>query len=126
MGEFIKDPAESLDLSVATRLYCVLATFWLSFAYGRSTPTFLERFVGLTDSSQLTNAMQPPALALLLASIGSCGLCGFLLAPERNRSSFIWAVKGFLGGPLTIRELRELETLITRGEQEEIGKANSV
>ena len=119
LGEFVKDPFETLDLPLGIRLYFVLTAFWLSFAYGRSTSPFLENMLGLGDGRQIVALMQAPGLALALACVGSSAVCGFLLAPERNRSSFVWAVKGFLGGPLAITQLRDLEALITLGEKEE-------
>jgi hypothetical protein len=124
-GEFVKDPYEYLDLPVGMRLYGVFTAFYLSAAFGRSTLPFLETTWGIMDhdsSSQLTSLLQVPGLALIVASLGSSVFCGLLLAPERNRSSFVWAVKGFTGGPLAIREIKGLESLITRGEQEEQAK----
>jgi hypothetical protein len=124
-GEFVKDPYEYLELSLGMRVYGLLTAFYLSLAFGRSTPTFLETTWGIMDhdsSSQLTNLLHVPGLALIMASVGSSVFCGLFLAPERSRSSFVWAVKGFMGGPLAIREISGLESLITRGEQEEQAK----
>lgn len=124
-GEFIKDEGEILDLSLGLRFYCILTSFLLSFAFGRSTPVFLVSTSGIMDidaSSQFISVLQAPALALVLASIGSSVLCGVMMAPGKNRSSYVWAFKGLFGGPLAFLEMRELESLITRGEQEKQAK----
>jgi hypothetical protein len=107
------------------QLYGLLTAFYLSFAFGRSTPTFLESTLGIMDhdsTSQLTSLLHVPGFFLLVATVGSSVFCGLVLAPERSRSSFVWAVKGFMGGPLAIREISGLEKLITRGEQEQQAK----
>jgi len=62
---------------------------------------------------------------LVLASVGSSLLCAAFLAPERNRNAIMWGIKGLLGGPLTILQLKELGSLITR-EEEETAKADQL
>jgi hypothetical protein len=118
----VKDPFETLDLPLAIRLYAIFTSFFISFAYGRATPAFLKDVVGslssLEDIQNLTSTLQIPALALGLSSLGSSIFCAALLAPERNRDALVWAIKGFFGGPITIRQLRELEKLITREEEQ--------
>lgn len=125
MGEFVTDPNETLDMPLTSRVYSILTAFWMAFAFGRATPSFLMNVVGgdhgfhsVDDVTRLTATLQIPGLALAVMSVGSGVVCAALLAPERNRSVLIWALKGFLGGPLSILQLRELGTLITR-EQEE-------
>jgi len=121
LGEFVKDPFETLDLPAGIRFYAVVSAFLVSFAYGRATPGFLRDVVGnwsTEDIRSLTESLQIPGLALGLASLGSSVVCAALLAPERNRDALVWAIKGFFGGPLAIRQLRELDTLITREEDE--------
>ena len=113
-GEFVKDPYESLDLSFDLRMYCIFAAFGVSFAFGRSTPTLLHDF--LSVDAGLQDIFQIPALALVAASLGSSIVCGVLFAPPKNRSALIWTIKGFMGGPLAILQLRGLDTLLTQGE----------
>jgi hypothetical protein len=124
LGEFLNDPDEVMDLDLGLRLYCIAVAFEFCFAFGKSTPSFLHDMVGLTTeaSRQLTGVLQAPGFALAVASIGSSVACGFFLAPERNRDSFVWAVKGLMGGPLAVRRLQGLEALITRGAQEDLDK----
>ena len=122
MGEFVKDPSEISDLSVTVRLYAISTAFFVSFAFGRATPKFLSEIlhVGTVSSAQgLQDVLQFPASVLSLVSLGSCILCAAVLAPERNRSVTSWGLKGLFGGPLTILELRQLDSLITRGEEQE-------
>jgi hypothetical protein len=121
LGEFVKDPFETLDLTAGTRFYGISIALWIAFAFGRSTPGFLRDVVGswsTEDIQSLTETLQVPGLAFGLASVGSSAFCAAILAPERNRSSFVWGVKGFFGGPLAIRQLKDLEKLITREEEE--------
>ena len=124
MGEFMKDPNEDLtEMPLLFRVYCSLVAFEVAFAFGRSTPSFLSKFLNIvssTDQEGLLNVAQSLGLALSIAAIGGSVVCGILLAPERNRSSFVWTVKGLIGGPLAVRQLRELDALITRGESEEL------
>lgn len=121
MGEFMKDPSEVSDLSTTVRLYAISTAFFFAFAYGRATPKFLSEMlnagtIGTAESVQ--GVLQIPALVLALASLGSGILCASVLAPERNRSVISWGLKGFFGGPLTVLELKELGSLITREESE--------
>ncbi|KAG7342013.1 hypothetical protein IV203_007105 [Nitzschia inconspicua] len=121
LGEFVKDPFESLDSPIEFRLYAVLTAWFVAFSFGRATPAFLRDVVGSwsdPDIHSLTDTLQVPALALALASMGSSIICGALLAPEKNRSVLVWAVKGFFGGPLAVRQLRELDELITLEDQQ--------
>jgi hypothetical protein len=120
MGEFVTDPFETLDMTLGLRIYCLLTTFGIAFSFGRSTPTFLQSFFHVDNPETLVQGpLQTPALVFLLASLGSSAVCGFLLAPERKRNSFYWAVKGLLGGPLAIAQLKGLETRVTRQEDDD-------
>lgn len=125
MGEFLKDPDEDLtQMPIIFRVYCALTAFEIAFAYGRSTPTFLLQSWNLqSDQTQgFMSVFQSLGLALCVGAIGGGVVCGALLAPEKNRSSFVWGVKGLIAGPLAVRQLRELDALITRGEKEEAMK----
>jgi len=122
LGRFVKDPYESSSLPAETQLYAVATAFFVAFAFGRATPKFLTDLlhIGTTSSAQsLQEVLQIPGLALAVASLGSGLVCAVALAPGKNRSSLLWGIKGFLGGPPTVLQLRSLDTLITFGEQEE-------
>ena len=124
MGEFVKDPMEVLDLNFAMRLYLVLNVMEISFAFGQSTPTLLETMLGLSAASlqQVLPLLQAPGLALTAANVASCIICASILAPPLNRDGTIWAIKGFLGGPLAVLQLQGAEALRTRGETEQRNK----
>jgi hypothetical protein len=113
LGEYVKDPYEQLDLDLGLRLYSIAAAFTTSFAFGRSTPTFLKDFLAM-DNGGVSEPLQIPALALIVASLGSSIVCGVLFAPSKNRNSFVWTVKGFMGGPLAVLQLQGLEALLTQ------------
>lgn len=115
MGEFVKDPEETLDLPLAYRAYAIFAAFSVAFSFGRSTPTLLAQ---LDMSPGIQELLQAPALAVLVASLGSAIVSGVVLAPSKNRNSFVWGVKGLLAGPLAVANLRGLDDLVTREETE--------
>lgn len=113
-GEFVGDPLETLDLELPQRAYSILTGLCVAFSFGKSTTTVLSQFDG--DLSFLLQASQVPAAALLLSAFGS-GIFSAFQASGKNRNAAIWLVKGFLGGPLTVRQLRGLPDLQTRGDQ---------
>ena len=112
----VTDDAELLVLNLPMTAYCLFTWFLSAFAYGKSTPTFLN-MVGISDTS-FSELLQAPGLILILACIGSSIFGATVLAPPLNRSSLVWGFKGLCGGPFAILELRELEPLISRAEFE--------
>ena len=126
LGEFVKDPFETLDFTIQVRVYAVFTAWFIAFANGRATPAFLKDVIGswaAEDVHSLQETLQIPALVLGLTSLGSAVVCASFLAPERNRSAIVWAVKGLFGGPLAITELRTLDKLITLEEKQKIDAA---
>jgi hypothetical protein len=124
LGEFVNDPEEDmLNVPIFFRFYCILAAFEICFAFGKSTATVLQWFNIDGAVGGLLAPLQVLGLILAVSSIVGGVACGFLLAPERNRSSFVWTVKGLIGGPLAVGQLRELEALITQGEKQELESA---
>jgi hypothetical protein len=120
LGEFVTDPFETLDMTLGLRIYCILTTFGMAFSFGQSTPTFMRSFFNVDNPEALVQGpLQAPALVFALAGLGSSVVCGLLLAPERKRNSFYWAVKGLLGGPLAIAQLKGLEARVTRQEEDD-------
>jgi hypothetical protein len=121
-GEFVKDPQETMDLDTSQRVFSILTGLLAALALGKSTPTFFLETTGLlTDESALQNTLtglQLPAIGLLAASMGSAIYC-FLQSQPKNRNALVWAVKGALGGPFTIRSLRDAGALLTRAEDDE-------
>ena len=118
LGEFVRDPYETMDLPLSFQVYSVATAFLVALAFGRSTPTLLAQLDGAVPAGA-TDILQAPALALLVASLGSAVVSGVVLAPSKNRSTFVWAVKGLLAGPVAVLQLRGLEVLITREEEED-------
>lgn len=121
----MKDPSEISDLSIEVRLYAISTAFFVAFAFGRATPKFFAevlQFGTINSAEGLQDVLKIPALALALASLGSCVVCAAFLAPERNRGVISWGLKGLFGGPLTVLQLRELDSLITREETDAANK----
>ena len=73
----------------------------------------------------LIDAVQIPALALLVASLGSAVVSSIVLAPGKNRNGFVWGVKGLAGGPLAIFRLQGLDPLITQAEADKLASSES-
>jgi hypothetical protein len=116
LGEFVEDPFETLDLPFPFKVYAVMSAFLVALAFGRATPNLLVQLDMSTGSLEI---LQVPALAVLVASVGSAVVNGVVLAPSRNRSNWVWVFKGLLAGPLAAAQLRGLEMLVTREEEED-------
>ncbi len=121
-GEFKGDPFEVLSIDGSLQAYSIVTTLFVAFAFGNSSPKLFS-MLDISGASGILDVLQAPALAMVLASVGSSIVCAVALAPGKNRNSFVWGIKGFAGGPLAVLKLRELEALITRGEAEEIERA---
>ena len=106
-GEFVKDPLETTELDAAQQAFSILTGLLIATAFGKSSPTFLVQMTGLlpdqASAQSVLGALQAPALGLLAASLGSLAVC-VLQAKEKNRDPVVWAIKGLLGGPLTVRQ----------------------
>jgi len=117
-GEFVKDPYEMLAIEGAIQAYSISFFLLISFAFGRATPSLFEMMHLENIGHNVQEIAQVPALVAILTAVGSSVLTSTILAPEKNRSQFVWAVKGLFGGPVAIAELRGLDMLQTRGEVE--------
>ncbi|KAL7543127.1 hypothetical protein ACHAXR_012425 [Thalassiosira sp. AJA248-18] len=116
MGELKKDPFEILAVEGELRAYSILVAITVALAFGNSTPTALDMF-GL-NLDGLLDVAKIPALVLMVAGLGSAVANGVVFAPAKKRSSFVWGLKGLMGGPLAVRQLQELDDLMTVGESE--------
>lgn len=126
-GAFVQDPMESFDsLRPQQRAYSIVTGLTAAAAFGKATPAF----IGLITSGgggdvvvdpNLLAVLQFPSAALVLASLGSSAYCA-LTAASKNRSQYVWAVKGLIGGPLTAHQLASLSTLVTQQEQDDRDK----
>lgn len=117
MGELKKDPFEILAVEGELRLYSVVAAMTVAIAFGNSSREALN-MIGFSGFDPLLDVLKVPALALLAAGLGSGLANALVLAPQKKRSGFVWGLKGLMGGPLAIMQLRELEDLKTIGESE--------
>ena len=120
-GQFKKDPDEILAIEGALQAYCMASALTVAFAFGRASPSALK-LLGWTDDAAhgLIDAVHIPALALLVASLGSAVVSSIVLAPGKNRNGFVWGLKGLAGGPLAIFRLQGLEPLITQAEADKL------
>ena len=118
MGELKKDPFEMMAVEGELRIYSIIVTVTVALAFGNATPTLMN-MTGL-GSDELVELLRIPALLLLVAAAGSGIVNAVVLAPPKRRSSLVWGVKGLMGGPLAVRQLKELGELKTIGESEGI------
>lgn len=117
-GEFKKDPYELLSIEGGLQLYSLITTPFVAFSFGSATRNMVERLsLDVNGIDGLLDVCQPVALAIVSASIASCIFC-LAQAPGKNRSAFVWAIKGYAGGPLAVLQLKGLSPLVTRGESE--------
>jgi len=114
-GEYKKDPYEKMNVENDLQVYSILSVLFVSFAFGKSSDKALD-LLGFTNDGILS-VLHGPALVLFLVSISSCVFCAIFLAPEKNRSPFIWGVKGLAGGVLTVLQLKELDSLNLRRDE---------
>ena len=115
-GELKSDPYEQLSIEGGLRIYSILTSLFVSFAYGKSSNAALIYLLGSDkDVSNILELAQIPAFALILACIGSSVVSAIFLAPSKKRNGFVWAVKGLMGGPVAVLELSGLDELKTRG-----------
>jgi hypothetical protein len=134
-GAYVNDPLESLDsLTLDQRLYSILTTFVTAVSFGKATPNFV-RLIGVLVSNSIDGdiemlpedafaILQIPAVLLLLVAFGSSVFCA-IKAPEKNRSSSVWGIKGILGGPFAIPQLTAASTRMTKQEQDDINKQDA-
>lgn len=108
-GEIISDEFESPNIEGTLRLYSIASAVTIAFAFGRSTQTLLVDFLQMSNSEAngVVDALQGPGLAIVLASIGS-SIASYILASQQGRGKLIWGLKGLLGGPPAILQLRSL------------------
>lgn len=127
-GEFVKDPLETTELGTEQRVFSILTSLMVATAFGKSTPTFLVQMSGLLDDEaaarSILGTLQAPAAGLLVASMGSLFYCA-VQASEKNRDPVVWSIKGLLGGPFSIKSLRESEALLTQAQDSERKKQES-
>jgi hypothetical protein len=102
------DRDEGLILEGAAQLYSSLTALLTAFAFGRSSESGLALLgVGGTDIERVIHAL---ALIALAASIGGA-VGSTVIASQKNRNSFVWSVKGLLGGPVSLIQLMNVEAL---------------
>ena len=124
LGAYINDPMESFDtIDVSQRFYSIISSFLTAIAFGNATPKLLNwvNQRGTSDgnevviSNDVLTILQIPSAILLLAALGASIYCGSQ-APKKNRSIYVWCLKGLLGGPFTIQQFASLSVRKTQQE----------
>jgi len=115
--QLVADRMETLDLEPPLRLYTILTGSLSSVAFGKATPTFLAQVLHVSNVESGLEVIKLPAAALLLACLGSSVFCA-TQASQKKRNAVVWTLRGLLGGPLAIVQLKDLPDLVTRREFE--------
>jgi len=115
-GKFTKDQYESLNIEGSMQRYSIFAAAFIAFALSNASSNSLELLNLGATASILLHVMQYIALKLVIIQAVACILCGAVFAPTKNRSRFVWGVKGLVGGPLAIMQLNKLDELMTLDE----------
>ena len=125
----ILDRQERLEIALPQRVYSMLTGLLVATAFGKSTPIFLTQTLNLVSSldetklEELLDLLKAPAIALIVAAVGSSVYCA-ITASRKQRNSVVWTIKGLLGGPLTVSQLRTLSPLtVTQGDLDAASKA---
>jgi hypothetical protein len=125
LGAYVNDPMESFDtIHLSQRLYSIMTSFITAMAFGNATPKLIDWInrwndvasdgsTGLVVSNNVLTILQIPSTLLLLVALGSSIYCGSQ-APKKNRSVFVWSMKGLLGGPFTIQQFNSLTSRQTQ------------
>jgi len=113
-GKFTKDKYESLTIEGSMQRYSIFAVAFIAFASSDASSNSLE----LLNLGILSNIMQFVVFKLVIIQAVASILCGAVFAPMKNRSRFVWGVKGLVGGPLAIIQLNKLDELMTLDEVE--------
>lgn len=101
---------ERFVLDSGKRLYLSLVVATFSLAHGHTSMDVIDKGIGGEALLAAIAASNFVSSALLVSSVMSTVL-SMRSAQEKNRNTFVWAMKGLLGGPLTVRELSSLPPL---------------
>jgi hypothetical protein len=115
-GAFVSDPYELLVLDGNLRIYSMVTSLLVAFLLSHHVTGQLLSMMEIPTVTRST--FEPLAYTIVMANVGAC-VVNANIAPSQNRNRWVWAIKGLFGGPLSISQLRSLDTLITRAEQEQ-------
>lgn len=121
LGAYVNDPMESLDtINLSQRFYSIISSFFTAIAFGNATPQLLSWLSqygtsngSVVISNDVLTILQIPSAILIVAALGSSIYCGSQ-APKKNRSVYVWCIKGLLGGPFTIQQFTSLSVRKTQ------------
>lgn len=107
--------SERFSLDGAQRAYMVLTCFSTALAHGRASRELLllgtDSFgLDLSSLSDVITVANVVSNALIIFAVVSSSF-SFKTARLKNRNPVVWAFKGFLGGPLSALQLRDLDVL---------------
>lgn len=102
--------SEKFTLDGSQRSYLILVAFTTALTYGRASQELLATPAYADVTAAVVGVSSIASVALYASAAGSLGLC-VRLAKEKNRNVLVWGMKGLLGGPMTVAQLKELNAL---------------
>ena len=87
-----------------------MTPLYVACSFGTSATTQLLSLLQMNDTTDLIETLQAPALAIVVANVGS-SIVAYIQATPKNRNRIVWFLKGLFGGPLAIAQLRGLNVL---------------
>jgi hypothetical protein len=114
-GAFVPDPYELLAIDGNLRIYSIVTSLLVAILLSKHVTGQLW---GESTATIFQSDLEPLAYTILIANIGAC-FWNASMAPSKQRNRWVWALKGLFGGPLAISQLKSLDILMTRAEQDQ-------
>lgn len=103
------DYSDRFNIPTPQRVYIVVASFLLAFAWGHASQDLLANFDS-SSSGVLSTAIDVTRILSLSAAVSSVlsAISSVSISKEKNRNQAVWLSKSLLAGPLALAELRSL------------------
>lgn len=105
------DRSERFSLDGLQRVYFLVLVAAFSVAFGHASMDMETRHIGGDLFAQLREVSKALSIAFISSSIFSC-IYTIKEVKEKKRSGFTWGLKALLGGPLTVKQLSQLDVIV--------------
>ena len=108
----IVDYSDRFNLAAPQRVYIVVASFLVAFAWGHASQDLVSNVVDSSSSPSgvLSTVIEVSRILSLLAAACSVlsAISSLSISKDKNRNQAVWLSKSLLAGPLALAELRSL------------------